>query len=397
MDFYIALRHIKRRAKMKALLVKPPYYSAFPPLGLLKLSALLNLKGYEPTGPQRYHEGPNRPGSFIPDEIYVTSLFTYAWKTVHDSVHYYKRLYPKARIFLGGLYASLLPDHARTSGAKVHEGLIEEAECLMPDYSLVPNWDGSIIFSSRGCIRKCPFCAVPSLEKEFIPKKSIKRFIHPSHKRVILWDNNFLASPYWHDILLEIKERNLWVDFNQGLDSRLLNEEKAEMIALMRTRLIRTAYDSRSSRKKVQRGVELLVNKGVSARKILMYMLFNFEKDTPEDLLARILDAMEWGVVSYPMRFQPIKLPYALKKDSYVAPNWSEEELEMVADARRVLGYHGAFAPYQKLKEKFQRANSFKEALALRPKKSLPKDNDILFKQKAILTKDFGSQVSKMD
>jgi hypothetical protein len=354
---------------LKALLVKPSYYSAFPPLGLLKLSALLDKKGYKPAGSARYHEGSHRPASFIPDEIYITSLFTYAWKAVHDSVSYYKRLYPNAKILLGGLYASLLPEHAATSGAEIHQGLIEEAEDLMPDYSLVPHWDGSIIFSSRGCIRKCPFCAVPSLEKEFIPKASIKRFINPVHTRIILWDNNFLASQYWYNILSEIKQRNLWIDFNQGLDSRLLNEEKAEMIAAMKTRLIRTAYDSRSSKKQVQKGVELLVSKGVSARKILMYMLFNFETDTPDDLLCRILDAMEWGVVSYPMRYQPIKLPYALKKDSYVSPHWSKEELEMVADARRVLGYHGAFAPYKKLKEKFSRVRSLEEALALRPKK----------------------------
>lgn len=355
---------------MKALLVKPPYYSAFPPLGLLKLSALLNRKGYKPTGLQRYHEGPNRPASFTPDEIYITSLFTYAWRTVHDSVAYYKRLYPKAKIFLGGLYASLLPEHAKTSGAEVHQGLVKEAECLRPDYSLVPNWDGSIVFSSRGCIRKCPFCAVPTLEGKFVPKKTIAHLIYPAHTRVILWDNNFLASRYWYHILSEIKQRKLWIDFNQGLDSRLLNQEKAEMIASMKTRLIRTAYDTRSSKKQVQNGVELLASKGVSPRKILMYMLFNFEHDTPDDLLARILDAMEWGVVSYPMRYQPIKLPYALAKDSYVSPHWSEEELEMVAKARRVLGYHGAFAPYEKLREKFSRARNLKEAMALRQRKN---------------------------
>ncbi|MCJ7561188.1 radical SAM protein [Candidatus Bathyarchaeota archaeon] len=355
---------------MKALLVKPPYYSAFPPLGLLKLSTLLNLKGYTPTGPERYHQGPNRPASFQPDEIYITSLFTYSWKPVHASVFYYRQLYPRAKIFLGGLYASLLPEHAKTSGAEIHEGLLQEAEELLPDYSLVPDWDGSIIFSSRGCIRKCPFCAVPRLEKEFMPKKTITHLINSKHKRVILWDNNFLASPYWHDILSEIKERKLWVDFNQGIDSRLLDHEKAEMIASMKMRLIRTAYDSRSSRKQVQRGIEMLSSKGVSPRKIIMYMLFNFENDTPQDLLDRILDAMEWGVVSYPMRFQPVELPYALRKDSYIAKNWNEEELEMVADARRVLGYHGAFAPYNKLREKFQKANDLREALVLRPKRS---------------------------
>ena len=353
--------------QLKALLVKPPYYSAFPPLGLLKISALLNERGYEPKGLERYHEGQNRPATFAPDEIYVTSLFTYSWKTVHNSVAYYKQLYPNAKIFLGGLYASLLPDHAASSGAEIRQGLIEEAENLMPDYSLVPNWDGSIVFSSRGCIRKCPFCAVPILEKEYTSRKSISQFLHPLHKRVILWDNNFLFSPYWYEILSEIKQKKLWVDFNQGIDIRLLNDEKAEMIASMKTRLIRSAYDSRASQKEVQRGIELLVSKGVRPRKILLYLLYNFEDDTPDDLLCRILDVMEWGAVSYPMRYQPIKLPYALRKDSYVAPNWSRAELEMVADARRVLGYHGAFAPYEKLKEKFLGSNTFEEALALNP------------------------------
>jgi hypothetical protein len=56
-----------------------------------------------------------------------------------------------------------------------------------------------------------------------------------------------------------------------------------------------------------------------------------------------------------------------------VAQYWSEEELEMVADARRVLGYHGAFAPYNKLKEKFSKANTLRDALALRPKKNTVK------------------------
>ena len=352
---------------LKALLVKPPYYSAFPPLGLLKISTLLDLKGYEPKGIQRYHEGKDRPASFTPDEIYVTSLFTYSWKIVHNSIAFYKRLYPNAKIFLGGLYASLLPEHAATSGAEVHKGLLQEAENLMPDYSLVPNWDGSIIFSSRGCIRKCPFCAVPILEKEFKARDSISKFINPSHSKVILWDNNFLSSPYWYEVLMEIKSRGLMVDFNQGIDIRIINDEKAKVIASLKTRLIRSAYDSIASRKEVQRGIELLASYGVSRRKILLYTLLNFENDTPDDLLNRMLDIMEWGAVSYPMRYQPIKLPYALEKDSYISPNWTAEELEMVADARRVLGYHGAFAPYTKLREKFLKAKSLQDALVLRP------------------------------
>ena len=60
--------------------------------------------------------------------FYVTSLFTWAWKPVHEAVKYYKRLYPKAEIWLGGPYATLLPKHAEQSGAKIYCGLFEEAE-----------------------------------------------------------------------------------------------------------------------------------------------------------------------------------------------------------------------------------------------------------------------------
>ena len=71
---------------------------------------------------------------------------------------------------------------------------------------------------SRGR-RQCPFCAVSVLEP-FSPKEcswqSLKHVVYPGHGKVILWDNNFLASPYWRDILGELRERELAVDFNQG-------------------------------------------------------------------------------------------------------------------------------------------------------------------------------------
>ena len=44
-----------------------------------------------------------------PNVVYITSLFTYAWKPVHRAVKYYKRKFPKAKIVLGGIYASLMP------------------------------------------------------------------------------------------------------------------------------------------------------------------------------------------------------------------------------------------------------------------------------------------------
>jgi radical SAM superfamily enzyme YgiQ (UPF0313 family) len=147
----------------RILLVEPAYYTKYPPLGLLKIAAYHKLQGDQ----VRLVRGNHLPGlfdssSFYPDRIYITSLFTYAWREVHSAIDFYKKQYPRAEITVGGIYASLCPDHIRDSfpDIDVHQGLLHEVEDLLPDYSLVPDWDTSLIFSSRGCIRKCPFCAV---------------------------------------------------------------------------------------------------------------------------------------------------------------------------------------------------------------------------------------------
>lgn len=184
---------------------------------------------------------------FEPDIIYITSLFTYAYEPVHDVIGFYSQRYRKARIIVGGIYATLCSDHLKEAfkdGIEIHRGLFEEVEDVLPDYSLVSSWRASILFTSRGCIRKCSFCSVPRIEPEFRVKKSAKHLIYPGHRKVILWDNNILASPYWREIFGEFEELRLGVDFNQGLDARLIDEEVANRLKGLRIPLIRLAYDS---------------------------------------------------------------------------------------------------------------------------------------------------------
>ena len=76
------------------------------------------------------------------------------------------------------------------------------------------------------------------------------------------------------------------------------------------------------------------------------------------------IDLTDWGVVAYPMRYQPLE---PCVKDSYVSPNWTKEQLEMIARARRVIGYGGAFPPYEGLRRKLSDAKNFEEAFELRP------------------------------
>jgi len=221
----------------KILLVEPQkskkYHTPYPPLGLLKLSTYHKEKGAN----VRFVRGFSGDG-FEPDSIYITSLFTYAYEPVHDVIRYYSNRFKKAKIVVGGIYATLCPDHLEEAfgdRVEIHQGLFGPAEELLPDYSLVPEWKSSILFTSRGCIRRCLFCSVPQIEPEFKAKPSIRHLIYPRHKKVILWDNNILASFYWRDIFDELEELGLEVDFNQGLDARLLNEEVA--IRLKRSNL----------------------------------------------------------------------------------------------------------------------------------------------------------------
>ncbi len=355
-----------QRKCLNVLLVEPQksrkYHTPYPPLGLLKLATY-----HRPRGESIKLVNGISDDGFEPDIIYITSLFTYAWEPVHEVVGFYSANYRRARVIMGGIYASLCSEHLKqTFGDRIeiYEGLVPEVEELLPDYSLVPEWKASILFSSRGCVRKCPFCSVPQLEPKFEAKKSIKHLIYPGHKKVILWDNNILASPYWRNIFDELEKSGLEVDFNQGLDARLLTEETALRLRRLKISRVRLAYDSKGIRKSLSSAINLLKDVGISGRRIVVYCLYGY-LDKPEDFLERVRDLITWGVVAYPMRYQPLE---PCTKDSYISPHWTENELEMIARARRVIGSGGAFPPYEGLRKKLTTARDFREAFELRPR-----------------------------
>lgn len=351
---------------MHILLVEPNYYTRYPPLGLLKLASYHKLLG-DTVKLVRGCELVEK----IPAKVYVTSLFTYSWKPVHEAITYYKKLFPHSDLVLGGIYATLMQEHAESSGAdEIHAGLFEEAEDLLPEYSLVPDWKHvSIVFSHRGCINNCPYCAVPALEPTKTPIKPIRHLIQKGHRKVILWDNNTLSMSGWHDLVAELKELQLSVDFNQGLDAEFITADVAEELQGLHMNPIRMAYDVPGKRKYLDKAIVTLERVGFSRRKIIVYTLYNWI-DSPEQFLDRVRDLLEWEVVVYPMRFEPLN---SLEKNKHIGQNWTHQQLEMVARARRVIGYGGAFPPYEGLRKKIINAKSFMEAFSLHP----PRNNRI--------------------
>ncbi|MBI0582461.1 MAG: hypothetical protein JET69_05535 [Methanomassiliicoccales archaeon] len=296
---------------------------------------------------------------------------------MHKVIEHYHALYPNAEMRLGGIYASLFPAQIkeRYPFIDIHIGLHEGADTYLPAYDILEQvdrwkgWDASIVFTSRGCIRKCPFCVVPKMEGKLRSvAPDIEKFIHPNHKKVILWDNNFLASPDWKNVLTTLKEGGWKVDFNQGLDARLIDEEKAAMLAEFKLPVFRMAYDWVGEKDEVTNAVDLLANQGIKRRNILFYCLYNFFSegvgDDPSSFLQRTIDVLDLGCVSYPMRYEPWN---SLQKNSYVSPLWTTGQLELIAKARRVIGFGGAFPPYEGLIKKLKNASGLDEAFSIRP------------------------------
>lgn len=100
---------------------------------------------------------------------------------------------------------------------------IEVEQSTMMDYSLYPQYDFSIQFFSRGCIRHCPFCLVHDKEGGIHPVEPVD--LNPHGKHIEVLDNNFFANPEWKsavDYLLKVKQKvNL-----HGVDVRIMNEEQ---------------------------------------------------------------------------------------------------------------------------------------------------------------------------
>ena len=150
-----------------------------------------------------------------------------------------------------------LPDNAEVGGTgyDLHKTLPDEIEHLCPDYSLY-NMDYSMGFLTRGCIRKCEFCFVPEKEGNIRSAAYLTEFLR--HDRAVLLDNNVLAHHHGIDQIKLIAETGIKVDFNQGLDARLIDDGIAKLLAKVKwLKPIRLACDNTAMMEPVKKAVEL--------------------------------------------------------------------------------------------------------------------------------------------
>ena len=320
------------KKKKSILLVDPAYKSYYPPLGLMKISSWLKKKGHSvdfvKDGDVNNFYGYKRPNlSDYYDEIYITTLFTYNATEAMNSINWYKFQYPKSQIKVGGIFATLLPGVIeKETGIIPHKGLLRGAEQSSPDYSLFPQLNCSISFTSRGCTRNCKFCAVKLHEPCFFVKEDWKKDIDLTKKSIIFWDNNWFLSPNFEKDVKTLIKLDKPFDFNQGLDCRLFDKRKADLLATTKIHPLRFAFDNHSEEKHIKKAIKLAQKVGL--RDIRTYVLYNSndKSDTPEYFFERINQLNRLGVLSYPMRYRAIDDI----KNHYISPMWDTKILRAV-------------------------------------------------------------------
>lgn len=188
------------------------------------------------------------------DRVYMSKVFTFSpdMNTVVDA----------DEVITGG------------TGYKDYGSLPPAIEATPPDYSIYPNFKAAIGFLTRGCIRNCPWCIVPRKEGHIRPAATWREIKRPDSREIVFLDNNVLASDHGLQQIEEMGNERVWVDFNQGLDARLINKEIASLLARLHwRRFVRVSCDTIHMLPTVIEASQIMANAGIARSRFWCYVL----------------------------------------------------------------------------------------------------------------------------
>ena len=217
-----------------------------------------------------------------------------AWhKSQGDTVEWYNPFDTYDRLYMAKVF-SFTPDYAYVianvrgevvrggTGYDIRSSLLGDMDRLQPDYSLYPAVDSrtSYGFLTRGCPNRCRWCVVPQKEGGIRPYMDVDDItLHGARPYAVLMDNNILACDYGLSQLEKIAERGYHVDFNQGLDARLVTPDVARLLARVRwIKRIRFGCDTTAQIVECERAISLVRQAGYKGEFFLYCILIDFDE-----------------------------------------------------------------------------------------------------------------------
>ena len=272
----------------------------FPNLPLMKLSAWHKQNGDTVEWYNQLFHSVGKPF----DRVYMSKVFSFT----PDFPYYINA----DEVIKGGSgYCISLENGKEVYHKENDEQLPYEVEHIYPDYGLYPELtkDTAYGFMSRGCPRGCDFCHVGAKEGRRAYKVADLSEFWRGQKNIVLLDPNPIAGKEWKDILQQLIDSGAWVDFSQGVDIRLMNEEKAEMIKRIKVKNIHFAWDRYDDKEKIlSKFKEFKEISGYGYQMLTVYMLCNFDTTFEQDL-ERVYTLRELGYNPYVMLYNKENIP----------------------------------------------------------------------------------------
>lgn len=155
--------------------------------------------------------------------------------------------------------------------------------------------------------------------------------IHTMTVENILAVDDFFAPKF--EKIYKNKPKARYVDFNQGIDSRLINEENIKKLAEIPIRPLRIAFDHWKLRDVYEKSVRLAAENGITH--LSNYLLYNFQ-DKPIELYYRmkknvdLCDELGISIYSFPMKYHPIQDPKYFRDRTYLGEHWNRKFIRSV-------------------------------------------------------------------
>lgn len=267
----------------------------FPNLPLMKLSTWHKQQGDSVKWYDQMFDGyPEKPL----DRVYISKVFSFT-----PDYPYYVNA---KEIHKGGSgYCIRLENGKEVYDTENDTNLPYEVEHIYPDYSLYPGLtkDTAYGFLTRGCPRGCDFCHVKTKEGQCSHKVADLSEFWRGQKSIVLCDPNLLACKDHMELLQQLIDSRARVNFNQGLDIRLINDRNLELLQKIKLDSIHFAYDRYQDKNIIESKLKAFKEQTGYDKdngKVMVYILCNFDTTIEQDI-ERIQFCRSLRFSPYPM------------------------------------------------------------------------------------------------